>query len=84
MNLASGVAVGDEEEIGAAAAAFDINAETLVFLLVEKRVRAGGAEDVAKELMGALGNFVFDDIEEGAIVGGPGGGGDTLDAEGAK
>jgi hypothetical protein len=25
--------------------------------------------------MGALGDFVFDDVEEGAIVGGPGGAG---------
>ena len=80
-DFTGGVAVGDEEQIRAAAAAFDVNAEALVFFLVEEGVRARGAEDVAIELVGALGDFVFDDVEEGAVVGGPGGGGDALDAE---
>jgi len=36
---------------------------------------------MAIEAVGALGNFVFDDVEEGEIVGGPGGAGDALEAE---
>jgi hypothetical protein len=35
-------------------------------------------------LVGALGDFVFDDVEEGAVVGGPGDAGDALNAEGKK
>jgi len=36
---------------------------------------------VEKELVGAFGDFVFDDVEESAIVGGPGSAGDAFDAE---
>ena len=84
VDFAGDVAVGEEEEVGPTAAALDINAEALVVFFEEKRVGAVGIKDVAEELVGALGDFVFDDIEEGAIVGGPGGGGDTLDAEGEE
>jgi len=80
-DFAGGVAVGDEENVGTAPAALDVDAEALVFFFVEKRVGAVGAEDVAEESVGALGDFVFDDVEEGAVVGGPGGAGDALDAE---
>jgi len=83
-DFTGGVAIGDEEEIGAAAGAFDINAEALVFFLVEEGVGDAGAEDMAIEAVGALGNFVFDDIEESEIVGGPDGAGDALDAEGEE
>jgi len=75
------VAVGDEEDVGAAAAALDVDAETLVFFFEEQRIGPVGAEDVAIELVRAFGDFVFDDVEEGAIVGGPCGAGDALDAE---
>ncbi len=74
--------VGDEEDVGAAAATLDVNAEAFVFFFVEERVGAVGAEDVAIDLVRALGDFIFDDIKEGAIVGSPGGAGDTLDVEG--
>jgi len=80
-DFAGGVAVGDEEDIGAAAAALDIDAEALVFLFVEEGVGTVGADDMEKELMGAFGGFVFNDVEESAIVRGPGGRGDALDAE---
>src|SRR5208283_1979486 len=43
-----------------------------------------GAEDMAIEAVGALGNFVFDNIEESEIVGGPGGAGDALDTQGEE
>jgi len=42
VDFAGGVAVGHEEEIGAATAAFDVDAEAFVFFLVEKSVWAGG------------------------------------------
>ena len=75
------MAIGDEEKVSAAAGALDINAEALVFFLVEEGVGDAGAEDVAIEAVGTLGDLVFDDVEEGEIVGGPGGAGDALDAE---
>jgi hypothetical protein len=34
--------------------------------------------------VGTLGDFVFNDVKEGEIVGGPGGTGDTLDTEGEE
>ena len=80
-DLAGGVTVGDEEDVSAAAAAFDVDTEALVFFLVEKRVGTVGAENVEIELVGTLSGFVFDYIEKGAIVGGPGSAGDALDAE---
>jgi len=80
-DFTGGVAVGDEEDVGAAAAALDVDAEALVFFFVEEGVRAVGADDVEKELVGAFGGFVFDYVKERAIVGGPGGGGNALDAE---
>jgi hypothetical protein len=83
-DFTGGVAIGDEEKVRAAAGAFDINAEALVLFLVEEGVGDAGAEDMAIEAVGALGNFVFDDVEECEIVGGPGGAGDTLDAEGEE
>src|SRR5690242_9774808 len=84
-DFAGSVAVDDEDEIRAAAGAFDVNVETLVGFFVEELVGAGGiAEDVAIKAMGALGEPVFDYIEEMAVVGGPGGGGDAFDAEGQE
>src|SRR5208283_589541 len=70
--FAGGVAVGDQKEISAAAGALDINAETFVFFLEEENVGIVGAEDVAIEAVGALGDFVLDDVEEGETVRGPG------------
>ena len=46
-DFAGGVAIGDEEQIGAAAGALDINAEALVFFLEEEDIGKVGAEDVA-------------------------------------
>src|SRR6266404_349911 len=81
-DLAGGVAGDGEEEKGAAAGALDIEAKALVALFVEQSIELGCAEDVAVEAVGALGGFVFDGIEERAIVGGPGGAGDALDSNG--
>jgi hypothetical protein len=83
-NLAGSVAIGDEEEVGAAAGALDINAEALVFFLVQEVVGHARPKDVAVEAVGTLGDLVFDDIEEGEIVGGPGGAGGALDAYGEE
>jgi len=83
-NFAGGVAIGNEEKVSAAAGALDINAEALVFFLVEKGDGQAGAEDVAIEAVRTLGDLVFDDVEESEIVGGPGGAGDTIDAEGQE
>jgi len=83
-DFARSVAVGNEEEVRAAASALDINAEAFVFFLVEEGVGDAGAEDVAIEAMGTLGNLVFNDVEEGEIVGGPGGAGGAFDAEGEE
>src|ERR1700692_2492995 len=58
-DLAGGVAVGDKEDVGAAAAAFDVNAEALVFFFVEESVGAVGADYVEKEVVGAFGGFVL-------------------------
>jgi hypothetical protein len=81
VNFASGVAIGNEEEIGAAAGALDVNAKTLVFFLVEENVGEVRAKDVTIEAVRTLGNFVFDDVEESKTVSGPGGAGNAFDAE---
>jgi hypothetical protein len=83
-DFAGGVTVGDEEEVSATSGALDINAEALVFFLVEEGVGEAGAEDMTIETVGALGDLVFNDVEEGEIIGGPGGAGDALDAEGKE
>jgi len=84
-DFAGGVAVHDEEEIGAAARAFDVDAKTFVGFFVEELVCAGGVtEGMAKESVGAFGEGIFDDVEKMAVVGGPGGGGDAFDAEGQE
>src|SRR6266404_2879227 len=75
------VAGDREQKKGAAAGAFDIEAKTLVGFFVEQRVGLGCAENVAIEAVGALRGFVFDGVEEAAIIGGPGGAGDTLDSD---
>jgi hypothetical protein len=81
-DFAGGVAGDGEEEKGAAASALDVEAKALVALFVEQSIRLGCAEEVTVEAVGALGGFVFDGVEERAIVGGPGGAGDTLDSNG--
>jgi len=83
-NLTGSVAIGDKEKVGAAAGALDINAEALVFFFVEEVVRHARPKNVAVEAVGTLGNLVFDDIEEGEIVGGPGDAGGALDPEGKE
>lgn len=84
-NFAGGVAVDDEDEISTAAGALDVNVESLVGFFIEELVGADGlAEDVAIKAMGTLGEGIFDYIEEKAVIGGPGGGGDAFDAEGQE
>jgi len=39
---------------------------------------------MAIEAVGTLGDFVFDCVEEGAIVGGPGGAGNAFNLEGQE
>src|SRR6267154_2325346 len=69
-----------EQKKRAAAGAFDVEAETLVGFFVEQRVGLGRAKNVTIEAVRALGGFVFDRVEERAIVGGPRGAGDALDS----
>src|SRR5882762_5450775 len=71
-----------EQKKCTAARAFDIEAKMLVGFFVEQRVGLGCAENMAIEAIGALRGFVFDGVEEAAIVGGPGGTGDALDSNG--
>ena len=81
-DFAGGVAIRDEEEIGAAAGALNIDAEALVFFLEKENIGKVGAEDVAIQAMRALGDFIFDDVEESKTVGSPGGAGDAFNVEG--
>jgi hypothetical protein len=84
-NFAGGVAVDAEHEISAAAGTLYVNVEALVGFIIEELVCAGRiAEDVAIKAMGTLGEGIFDYVEEMAVVGGPGGGGDAFDAEGQE
>src|SRR6476660_4954289 len=81
-DFAGGVAVRDQEKKGSAAGAFDVQAEALVGFFKQQRVGGGGiAKAVTIETMGALGDRIFDHIEEVAVVGGPGGSGHTLGSE---
>ena len=77
------LAIG-EKQIGAAAGAFDLDAEALVGFFVDEHGRAQSSQGVAIEAMRALGGFVFDGVEKRAIVGSPGGAGDALDASGER
>src|SRR5713226_1540811 len=81
-HLAGGVAGDGEEQEAAAAGAFDVQAKALVGFFVEQRIGLVVVEGMAIEAVGALGGFVFDSVEERAIVGGPGRTGDALDALG--
>ena len=83
-DFAGGVAGSREKQEGAAAGAFDLDAEALVAFFVEERVGLGEFSGVTIEAVGALGGFVFHGVEERAIVGGPGGAGDALDAFGKR
>src|SRR5713226_5173429 len=83
-NFARCVAGDGEEKKSAAAGAFDIQAETFVRLFVEQGVGLVRAKNVAIKAVGAFGGFVFDGVEEGAIVGGPGGASYALDSNGKR
>src|SRR5262245_3921459 len=85
-NFAGGVAVGYKKEIGAAAGAFDVDAEAFVEFFIEQGVGFRGrvAEGMAVETVGALGDGVFDHVEDMAVVGGPGGAGYAFGAEGEE
>src|SRR5260370_3817807 len=83
-HLAGGVAGNGEEQEATAAGAFDVEAKALVGFFVEQRIGPAATHDVAIEAVGALGGFVFDSVEERAVVGRPGGTGDGLDANGQR
>src|SRR5271157_3595936 len=51
-DFAGGVAIGDEEEVGTAAGALDVNAEALVLFFKEENVGEVGAKNVAVEAIG--------------------------------
>jgi len=78
------MAVDGEEKVGTAARAFDVDAEAFIGFFEEECVGFGGTEDVAIETVGALGNFVFDCVEEGLVVGSPGGARGAFDFEGQE
>ena len=81
-DLAGGVAGDGEQKKGTAAGALDLDAKAFVDFFVEQVVGFGRVQRVAIEAVRALGGLVFDGVEERAIVGGPGGAGDALDALG--
>src|SRR5262249_2617923 len=70
-----------EEQVRIGTSAGDLYAEALVGFLVDQGIGLREAEPVAIEAMRALGDFIFNGIKERAIVGGPCGGRDALDAE---
>ena len=80
MDFAGGVAGDGEEQISAGAGARDFDAKALVEFVIDQGVGFRCAESMAKEAVGVLRGRVFDGIEERAIVSGPGGAGDSLDA----
>jgi hypothetical protein len=84
-DFAGGVAVDDEDQIGAATGALDVEVEAFVGFVVEELIGASGVtQGVTIEAVGSLGERIFDDVEEMAVVGAPGGGGDAFDAEGQE
>ena len=78
-DFAGGVACGGKDEKGRAPSLVDLEAKALIGFIVEKEIRGSGAENVTVKAMGALGEFVFEGVEECAIVGGPGDAGDALE-----
>src|ERR1700687_2067365 len=89
MDFTGGVAGRYQKKIIAAAGARDRDAEALIFFVVQKSVRGcfglrgasfDGTQQKAEELIGTFGDWIFDGVEEVAIVGGPGGAGDALAA----
>jgi len=80
-DFASGVAVGDEEEVGAAAGAFDVDAKAFVGFFIKQRVGGGIAEGMAIEAVGTFGDGVFDNVKE-VVTGRPRGTGDAFGAKG--
>ncbi len=83
-DLAGGVAGTREKKKSTAARALDLDAEALVALFVEKIVGFGRVQRVAIEAVGALSGLVLHGVKKRAVVGGPGGAGDTLDAPGKR
>src|SRR5215471_6088762 len=85
-NFAGGVAIGDQQQVGAAAGSFNVDPEAFVGLLVEKRVhaRVDLAQSMAVKPVRPLGGFVFNDIKQLAAVSGPRGRSDPLGLEGQE
>ena len=78
--LAGDVAGGFENDVFAVAGAACAEVEALVVVLIDEHVGGViGAEDVAVELVLALLFFVFDRVEQGSVIRGPGDGADALD-----
>ena len=73
-----------EEKVGTTARALDVDAEAFIGFFEEERVGLGGTEDVAIEAVGALGDFVFDCVEESLAVGGPSSARGAFDFEGKE
>src|SRR5712692_10528176 len=69
-----------QEEKSTAAGTFQSDSKPLVGLLIQKLVRFCGAQNVPIEPVRALRRFLFDGVEESAIVGGPGHTGDAFEA----
>src|SRR5215831_20893303 len=85
-HFARGMAVDDQEQPAAAARAFDIHSEALVGFFVEQDVGVGRGigKSMTVEAVRALGERVFDDVEEVAAVGRPGYRGYAFGAEGKE
>ena len=73
---------GGQKEKSAAACALHFDSKTLIALLEQQGVRFSGTQNMPIEPVRTFRGFVFDGIEEGTIVGGPGNTGDALDTLG--
>ena len=73
-----------QKEKRAAARAFHFDSKALVRLVVQQRIWFGGAQNMPIQSMRALRRFVFDGVEQSAIIRGPRNAGDAFESLGKR